>query len=206
MTLKDALILAISTAREVQAEMGFMFSSEAIVSLSQTVFNNALKDIRTETINGNGKGTYKQPGQTAGKLATEKQISLLQKIDKENGGAIMKDLLAKGIKTTDGLTMAIASELITKFGKGSGKPVEKKTTATTPIPASKETPRRETTESTDEKASDKQIKFLYYLANKLGHSGQVQNYLKEYFKVTQLNEVTKSQAKSGIASLQRQIN
>lgn len=212
MTLKDVLVQVVKIAKEVQTETGFMFSSEAVVSLAQTVYNNALKDIRVELMNGNGKGTYKQPGQVKGKLATEKQISLLQKIDKENGGAVMKDLLTRGIETTAGLTMAIASELITKFSKGSGRKAEtpasetkkqevapQKETATEKLPV--------TPNPTGEKASDKQIKYLWALAIKLGHgNGQTKGWLTERFKVASLNDLTKTQAKSGIASLQSQIN
>ena len=208
MTLKDVLLQVVKIAKEVQAETGFMFSSEAVVSLAQTVYNNALKDIRTELINGNGKPPHKQP--TTGKLASEKQIALLLKIDKENNGAVMKDLLSRGIKTTAGLTMAVASELITKFGKGSGRKAEtpasetkkqevapQKETATVKLPA---TP-------TGEKISEKQIKYLYYLANKLGHgNGQANGWLKEHFKVESLSDITRSQAKGGIASLQSQMN
>lgn len=201
MTLKDVLLAVVKIAREIQTETGFMFSSEAVVSLAQTVYNNALKDVRVELMNGNGKFAQKTAGQSAGKLATEKQISLLQKIDKENGGAIMKDLLSRGIKTTDGLTMAIASELITKFGKSkAGVPAP-----TTPAPQKIATP-KSTPTATGEKVSDKQIKYLYVLANKLGHNGKTGEWLKEHFGVVSLNDITKSQAKSGIASLQRQIN
>ena len=212
MTLKDVLLQVVKIAKEVQAETGFMFSSEAVVSLAQTVYNNALKDIRTELINGNGKPPHKQP--TTGKLASEKQIALLLKIDKENSGAVMKDLLSKGIKTTAGLTMAIASELITKFGKGSGRKSAVKETPKATAPAPTPQPRKPITPTTKTplasasgQISEKQIKYLYYLANKLGHgNGQVNGWLKEHFKVDSLSDITKAQAKGGIASLQSQIN
>ncbi|MEW6558118.1 MAG: hypothetical protein AB1349_12345 [Elusimicrobiota bacterium] len=199
MTLKDVLLQVVKIAKEIQSETGFMFSSEAVVSLAQTVYNNALKDIRVELMNGNGKLQAVGKNPSGVKLATEKQIALLQKIDKEQGGAVMNDLLSRGIRTTAGLTMTIASELITNFGKTPTATPPPKPTPTKEVPQKTETP--------TESITEKQIKYLYVLASKLGHgNGQAKDWLKNYFKVASLNALTKAQAKSGIDALQRQVN
>jgi len=213
MTLKEILVSVVAMAKEIQQDTGVMLSTDNITSIGLSVYIQASKDALTDKINGQ-KSVRQSAGQATGKLATEKQISLLLKIDKENSGAVMKDLLSKGIKTTAGLTMAIASELITKFGKGSGRKSAVKETPKATAPAPTPQPRKPITPTTKTplasasgQISEKQIKYLYYLANKLGHgNGQVNGWLKEHFKVDSLSDITKAQAKGGIASLQSQIN
>ena len=221
MTLKEILVSVVAMAKEIQQDTGVMLSTDNITSIGLSVYIQASKDAITDKINGfakkpatatDGKPLPEQPA--TGKLATEKQISLLLKIDKENSGAVMKDLLSKGIKTTAGLTMAIASELITKFGKGSGRKSAVKETPKATAPAPTPQPRKPITPTTKTplasasgQISEKQIKYLYYLANKLGHgNGQVNGWLKEHFKVESLSDITRSQAKGGITSLQGQMN
>lgn len=217
MELKDALITAINTVKEVAKETGVSLSTDNITSAALSIFIQASKETKQYPVRQYpSKFPSKYPSKfptKSGKLATEKQIGFLQKLDKANHGAIMKDLLAKGIKTTAGLTMDIASELITKFSKSPGQKAEAPVIETKKqeVILPKETALEKVPvvlTPTGEKASEKQIKYLYVLASKLGHgNGKSNDYLKEYFKVAELGALTKAQAGKGItALLTKQMN
>ncbi|MEW6557684.1 MAG: hypothetical protein AB1349_10070 [Elusimicrobiota bacterium] len=206
MTLKEILVATIQMAKEIQEKTGVMLSTDNITSIGLSVYIQASKDALTDKINGarNGKSAPAQEPKPVEKKvekpATAKQIEVLKKINDRTGGKVLAEIVSKGIKTIDELSVKFASELITKFSK---------TPTATPLP--KPTPTKEVpqkTETPTESITEKQIKYLYVLASKLGHgNGQAKDWLKSYFNVASLNTLTKAQAKKGIdALLTGQVN
>ncbi len=211
--LKESLIEAVETLEEVEKKTGvkLLTSGDTIISLAQTIYNNASKNRRTQEI-----AKEKQVGSAANKdkKASPKQITKLRSMlkDKIKGRKEQDQYLYKvfGVDSLDKITNQMAWPVINE--NVLPKPTESNPTKEERIAYFKDQkaaadrrikelgkqpgkPAQKTSETVKapvHAASPKQIAYLRYILSKenIKNTKKQDDYLLKFFKVKSLGQIT----------------